>query len=88
VSLKKSNKQNSIIEEIIDQKEGRLFQADLLVLEPRILFDGAAIATGVEAFDGGDVHDGMAHDSGAHDAAADISATEKCFWALREKGII
>jgi DNA polymerase III epsilon subunit-like protein len=24
----------------------------------------------------------------AHDAAADISATEKCFWALRDKGII
>jgi len=24
----------------------------------------------------------------AHDAAADISATEKCFWALRKKGII
>jgi len=24
----------------------------------------------------------------AHDAAADIGATEKCFWALKEKGVI
>ncbi len=50
----------------------KLMEADLLALEPRILFDGAAVATGLEAFDAVDGE--VADQPGSNSQAADDTA--------------